>query len=324
MAAPEIPSFKLNNGSTIPSVGMGCYMGGGAFTEKQVYDMCQKAIKTGYRHFDTATGYGNEQQVGNAIRDSGIPRSEFYITTKLANGDHHRVREAFDESFKRLNTEYIDLYLLHWPQASMGDVDFSQINAPNMALPPDEHPTFVETWKEIEKLLETGKVRSIGVSNFSIKTLEELLPQCSIVPATNQVELHPCLPQDDLKAYCEAKGILLTAYSPLGRSKTFFAEQPLIRDLAEKYETTPAQIILSWGVQRGTVVVPKSENESRMLANITLVKLSEEDMREIGALHSKPGMHKSLVEFHADDGSVYGWKYEWLGWNMTKGGIVPQ
>ncbi|KAJ7125044.1 Aldo/keto reductase [Mycena epipterygia] len=325
-AAAGIPTFTLNNGTTIPSVGMGCYMGSRAFTGQQVYDMCQKAIKAGYRHFDTATGYGNEQQVGDAIRDSGIPRNEFYITTKLANGDHHRVREAFEESFRLLNIEYIDLYLLHWPQASMGDVDFSQINAPNMALAPDEHPTFVETWTEIEKLVleMPGKVKSIGVSNFSIKTLEELLAQCSVVPATNQVELHPCLPQDDLKAYCEAKGILLTAYSPLGRSKTFFAEQPVISGLAEKYKTTAPQIILSWGVQRGTVVVPKSENESRMLANITLVELSQEDMHEIGALHSKPGMHKSLVEFHADDGSVYGWKYSWLGWNMTKGGIVPQ
>ncbi|KAJ7350393.1 NADP-dependent oxidoreductase domain-containing protein [Mycena albidolilacea] len=336
MSAAEIPLFKLKDGSTIPSVGMGCYMGGGAFTEKQVHDMCRKAIKAGYRHFDTATGYGNEQQVGDAIRDSGIPRSEFYITTKLANGDHHRVCEAFEESFTRLNVQYIDLFLLHWPQASTGDIDFSQINAPNMALPPDEHPTFVETWKEIEKLLET--VRSIGVSNFSIKTLEELLSQCSIVPATNQVELHPCLPQDDLKAYCDSKGILLTAYSlaclayldsgvtflQLGRSKTFFAEQPFFRDLAVQYKVTPAQIILSWGVQRGTVVVPKSENENRMLANITLVKLSEEDMHKIGTFHLKPGMHKSLVEFHADDCSVYGWKYEWLGWNMTKGGVVPQ
>ncbi|KAF8178541.1 aldo/keto reductase [Mycena galopus ATCC 62051] len=286
--------------------------------------MCQKAIKAGYRHFDTATGYGNEQQVGDAIRESGIPRSEFYIATKLANGDHHRVREAFEESFQRLNIEYIDLYVLHWPQASVGDIDFSQVNAPNMALPPDEHPTFVETWKEIEKLLDTGKVRSIGVSNFSIKTFEELLPQCTVVPTTNQVELHPCLPQDDLKAYCESKGILLVAYSPLGRSKTFFAEQDLICNLADKYKTTPSQIILSWGVQRGTVVIPKSENEGRMLANITLVKLSDEDMHEIGAFHSKPGMHKSLVPFHSDDGGVFGWKYEWLGWNMTKGGVVPQ
>ncbi|KAJ6495691.1 NADP-dependent oxidoreductase domain-containing protein [Mycena vitilis] len=316
MGAAEIQSFKLNDGSTIPSVGMGCYMGLAGFSEKQVYEMCQKAIR--------ATGYGNEQQVGDAIRDSGIPRNEFYITTKLANGDHHRVHEAFEESFDRLNTGYIDLYLLHWPQASSGVVDFSQVNAPNMALSPDEHPTFVETWKEMEKLLGTGKVKSIGVSNFSVKTLTTLLSQCSVVPATNQVELHPCLPQDDLKAYCEKNGVLLTAYSPLGRSKTFFAEQPVISALAKKYETSAAQIILSWGVERGAAVIPKSENESRMLANITLVRLSEEDMKEIGALHTKPGMHRSLVQFHADDGSVFGWKYEWLGWNMTKGGIVPR
>ncbi|KAJ7782781.1 NADP-dependent oxidoreductase domain-containing protein [Mycena metata] len=343
MSAAEIPSYKLNDwhihsfgrngvslvinkpcGSLMSSPDR-CYMNSSTFTEKQVYDMCQKAIKVGYRHFDTATGYGNEQQVGKAIRDSGIPRNEFYITYEIGltvdrNGDHHRVREAFEESFNRLNTEYIDLYLL--PLAA--SVHGSQINAPNMALTPEESPTFVETWKEIEKLLDTGKVKSIGVSNFSIKTLEELLAQCSVTPANNQVELHPCLPQDDLKTYCQAKGILLTAYSPLGRSKSFFAEQPLISALAEKYNTTAAQIILSWGVQRGTVVVPKSEDEGRMLANITLVKLSPEDMQEVGALHLKPGMHKSLVPFHSEDGGVFGWKYSWLGWNMTTGGIVPQ
>ncbi|KAK7057506.1 Aldo-keto reductase [Favolaschia claudopus] len=324
MNATEIPSFALNNGSKIPSVGMGCYMGGGDFTDKQVYDMCQKAIKAGYRHFDTATGYGNEQQVGNAIRDSGLPRSDFYVTTKLANGDHHRVHDAFEESFGKLDLEYIDLYLLHWPQASAGDVDFSQINATNMALPPDEHPTFVETYKEMEKLLNTERVRAIGVSNFSIKTLDELLSQCTVIPVVNQVELHPCYPQEDLQAYCEAKSILLTAYSPLGRSKTFFPDQSLFRHLAEKYNVTAAQIVLSWGVQRGTAVIPKSEDETRMLANISLVKLSVEDMQEISAFHVLPGMHRSLVEFHADDGSVYGWTYEWLGWNMSKGGIVVQ
>ncbi|KAF7298031.1 Methyltransf-2 domain-containing protein [Mycena chlorophos] len=219
MAAAEIPAFQLNTGVSIPSVGLGCFMGSRNFSDKQVYDMVSKAIKAGYRHFDTATGYGNELQVGAAIRDSGVARSEFYITTKLANGDHHRVREAFEESLTRLDLGWIDLYLLHWPQASSGKVDFTDINAPNMALPPDASPTFVETYQEIEKLVETGRVKSIGVSNFSIKTLDELLPQCKIVPATNQVELHPCLPQDDLKSYCGAKGILLSAYSPLVNRK---------------------------------------------------------------------------------------------------------
>ncbi|KAF7315200.1 Aldo-keto reductase [Mycena indigotica] len=338
MTSGQLHAFKLNNGTEIPSVGLGCYMGSNDFTEKQVYSMVQKAIQAGYRHFDTATGYGNEKQVGEAIRDSGIARSEFYVTTKLANGDHHRVQEAFEESFERLNLEWIDLYLLHWPQASTGDVDFSQINAPKMALPPDAHPTFVETYKEMEKLMATGerkkkllflcgdreqgRVKSIGVSNFSIKTLEELLPHCSVVPATNQVELHPCLPQDDLKSYCEAKGILLSAYSPLGRSQTFFAEQPLIAGLADKYHVTWAQIILSWAVQRGTVVLPKSENEGRMIANITLLQLSDQDMHALNTLHRQPGMHRSLVPFHADYGGVFGWTYEWLGWKMAKGGYV--
>nr|GAT57885.1 aldo-keto reductase [Mycena chlorophos] len=323
MAAAEIPVFQLNTGANIPSVGLGCFMGSRNFSDKQVYDMVSKAIKAGYRHFDTATGYGNELQVGAAIRDSGVPRSEFYITTKLANGDHHRVREAFEESLTRLDLEWIDLYLLHWPQASSGKVDFSDINARNMALPPDASPTFVETYQKIEKLVETGRVKSIGVSNFSIKTLDELLPQCKIIPATNQVELHPCLPQDDLKSYCDAKGILLSAYSPLGRSQTFFGEQPLIARLAEKYSGTWAQVVLSWGVQRGTVVLPKTENEARMVANITLLQLSEEDLEALNKLHLEPGMHRSLVPFHADYGGVFGWTYEQLGWKMIKDGFVP-
>ncbi|KAJ7729521.1 aldo/keto reductase [Mycena maculata] len=351
MKVANIPSFTIQNGNivlgtadispgratyAIPSVGLGCYMDSNTFTEKDVYDMCTTAIEVGYRHFDTATGYGNEKQVGDAIRDAielsqaqpevaggpcKLSRKDFYITTKLANGDHHRVHDAFQESLDLLNCEYIDLYLLHWPQASTGVVDFSDINAKDMALPPDAHPTFVETWQEMEKLLATSKVKLIGVSNFSVKNLETLLGKCSIVPAMNQVELHPCLPQYDLQKYCEDKGILLTAYSPLGRSTAFFTE-PLICNLAKEYQTTAAQIVLSWGVRRGTVVVPKSQSKERMEFNITLVDLSAEDMNKIGALHSQPGMHRSLVKFHADDGSVFGWKYEWLGWDMSKGGFV--
>jgi len=318
----QIPSFKLNDGTFMPSVGMGCFMGRGVVGGQRVYDMCAKALKNGYRHFDTAAGYGNEKQVGEAIRDSGVPRSEIYLTTKLANGDHHRVREAFEESLTALDCEYVDLYLLHWPQASRGSA--SQGNAAaTETLRPDQSPTFVETWKEIEKLMDTGKVRSIGVSNFSIKTLEQLLPHCSIIPVTNQVELHPCLPQEDLKTYCEAKGILLSAYSPLGRSKTFFLEEPTIKGIADELNVSPMQVILTWGVQRGTAVLPKSEDEGRMLANITLVTLTPEDMDIINKIHLQPGMHKSLLAYHSEDGSVFGWSYEDLGWNMVYPGVVP-
>ncbi|KAF7375875.1 aldo/keto reductase [Mycena sanguinolenta] len=218
----NIPSFTLNDGTKIPSIGMGCWMGVSGGGER-VYDMCLAALQCGYRHFDTASGYANEEYVGRAIRDSGIPREEIYLTTKLGNVDHHRVKEAFEESLQKLDVAYVDLYLLHWPQGFIN----------GKVLSPEEHPTFIETWKEMEKLLETGKVKSIGVSNFSIKTLEQLLPHCSIIPATNQVELHPCLPQTKLKAFCEDRGILLTAYSPLGRSTTFM-EDTTIKDIAER------------------------------------------------------------------------------------------
>ncbi|KAJ7188731.1 Aldo/keto reductase [Mycena filopes] len=308
-----IPSFTLNNGTKIPALGMGCWMGGPGGGER-VYQMCSEALKCGYRHFDTANGYANEEEVGRAIRDSGIPRSEIYLTTKLGNGDHHRVAEAFEESLEKLGVPYVDLYLLHWPQASVD----------GKLMAPEDHPTYTETWEEMEKLMQTGKVKTLGVSNFSIKTLEHLLPQCEIIPATNQVEMHPCLPQADLKAYCEAKNILLTAYSPLGRSK-FLIEDATIKGLAEKHNTSPAQILLSWAVQRGTIAVPKSEHKERMLANITPVSLSAEDMVVVDGFHKQPNMHKSLLVYHSKEepASVFGWTYEQLGWNMVLGGVVP-
>ncbi|EPQ53934.1 aado/keto reductase [Gloeophyllum trabeum ATCC 11539] len=317
--ASDIPVFTLNDGTKIPSIGMGCWMGepGGG---ERVYQMCINALKCGYRHFDTAFGYGNEEWVGRAIRESGVPREEIYLTTKLPNHHHHKVRESFEESFAALDCGYVDLYLMHWPQA---------VGEDGKTVPPDEHPTPVDTYKEMEKLLETGKVKSIGVSNFSIKTLSELLPHVSIVPATNQVELHPCLPQNELKAFCESKGILLTAYSPLGRplakgSPPIFFQDETILSVAKKNNATPAQIVVSWGVQRGTIVVPKSENVERMKANITLVKLSDEDMNAINNLHKKPGMHKSLLAYHnIDPGNVFGWTYADMGWdNMKPGGII--
>ncbi|KAJ6497754.1 aldo/keto reductase [Mycena sanguinolenta] len=315
----DIPSFTLNDGTKIPSVGMGCWMGvpGGG---ERAYDMCLTALKCGYRHFDTASGYANEEYVGRAIRDSGIPREEIYLTTKLGNVAHHRVQQAFEESLQKLGVSYIDLYLLHWPQVC---VRKQIIVATGKVLSPEEHPTFIETWKEMEKLLETGKVKSIGVSNFSIKTLEQLLPHCSIVPATNQVELHPCLPQTELKTFCEDRGILLTAYSPLGRSTTFM-ENMTIKDVAERNNVSPAQVVISWAVQWGTIAIPKSEDKGRMLANITLIPLSEADMAIIDKLHQMPSMHKSLLVFdNKADGTVFGWTYEQLGWKMVVGGGVP-
>lgn len=265
----------------------------------------------------TCSSLGNEEQVGRAIKDSGVPRKEFFVTTKLPNHRHDKVREAFESSLAALGMDYIDLYLVHWPQAAT-------MQHREGILQPGEKPTFTETWKEMEKLLGTGKVRAIGVSNFSIKTLTTLLPDCSVIPAVNQVELHPCLPQEDLKAFCDSKGITVTAYSPLGQFQTVLHSDPTIRSIAAKHGLEAnAQIVLSWAVQRGIAVIPRSENIDRMKANISLVHLSEEQMKIIDGVHEQPDMHKSLVSNHnVENGTVLGWTYEQLGWKMKIGGIA--
>ncbi|CAL1711153.1 unnamed protein product [Somion occarium] len=309
--AAKIPHFTLNNGVKVPSVGMGCWMGqpgGGEIVE----EMCKNALKVGYRHFDTAFGYGNEEHVGKAIRESKIPREEIFVTTKLTNKHHHCVKEGLEMSLRNLGLDYIDLYLMHWPQAEIDD----------RVLDPDEHPTFIDTWKDMEKLLESGKVRAIGVSNFSIKLLDKLLPQCTVVPATNQVQLHPCLPQSELKIYCEDHGIILTAYSPFGQYNPLFFTDSDFLHIASRHEATPAQIAISWAVQRGTIVIPKSSNFERMKQNISLVTLTEEEMETINLLHKKPGMHRSLLTHYAAEGRIFGWTYEQLGWPLGHDGRV--
>ncbi|KAI0789020.1 Aldo/keto reductase [Irpex lacteus] len=320
MAAP-VPEFTLNNGRKIPSVGMGCWIdiNGGLDT---VETMCLNAIKNGYRHIDTAKGYGNEQLVGKAIRESGVPRSEIFLTTKLWSSDHGRVREAFEESFAKLDVEYIDLYLMHWPQAVIAD-EVGMHSGRTLAI--DESPTFVETWKEMEKLLETGKVKSIGVSNFSIKNLEILLPHVKVIPAVNQVELHPFLPSFELQKYCEEKGILLVGYSPLGMGHPAFFEDPDYAKIVEAHKANPAQIVISWLVQRGIPTIPKSANVERQKANITLVTLTPEEIATINAIHKKPGQHRTLVfPPIAPEGVVIGWTYEQLGWPFDKAGVVRE
>lgn len=186
------------------------------------------------------------------------------LTTRSNNTDHHRVAEAFETSLKALDIEYIDLYLIHWPQAVVD----------GKTRHPSEHPTIHDTWADMVKLQETGKVRALGVSNFGIPLLEALLAKTSVVPAVNQVELHPIFPSVALRKYSTKHGILLTAYSPIGQPAAGTVS-PLLTDedvvrIAEKHGATPAQVALSWGVQNGIVVVPKSENEERMKTNITV------------------------------------------------------
>jgi len=212
---------------------------------------------------------------------------------------------------------------MHWPQATpaSGAKPFQ----------PEESPTIVETWKEMEKLLQSGKVRSIGVSNFSIKLLRQVIDQCNIVPAVNQVEMHPCLPRADLKSFCDEKKIILTAYSPLGKpsdtatSETLpsLLENDIIADIASKLGVTPSQVLLSWNAQRGSCVIPKSEREARLKANLTLVKIAEGDIRLIDNMHTYPSMHRSLLPLHHWNGrGIFGWTYEQLGWDMVAEGFA--
>ncbi|KAH9847884.1 Aldo/keto reductase [Lenzites betulinus] len=305
--------FQLNNGLSMPAIGIGCWMGtpgeGGHIT-----DMVKTALDLGYRHIDTAANYGDECSVGKALKESSVPRAAIFLTTKLDQKDHGRVEGALNTSLEKLGVSYVDLFLMHWPMA---------FDDEGKTLQPDETPTIVETWLQMEKLLSSGKAKAIGVSNFSIKTLSTLLAHTTAVPAVNQVELHPCLPQHDLLAFCVERGILLTAYSPLGKHK--FAEDPDIAAIASAHgaTTTPAQVLLSWGVQRGTAVIPKTLHPARLEENMKLVQLSAAEMDVLDRLHSKEGMHRSVCGFHsaALGGSCFGWTYEQLGWDMTVGGV---
>ncbi|THH05084.1 hypothetical protein EW145_g5052 [Phellinidium pouzarii] len=322
MAAANVPSFQLNNGTSMPSVGLGCWMGTPSEGGEDVYCMVQAALKHGYRHIDTAFAYGNEKIIGKAIRESGVPREEIFVTTKLSQSYHEDVLNAFNESLKNFDIGYIDLYLMHWPQAFKRVKDINTVTV--TVVQPEEHPTIIDTWLDMEKLLETGKLKSIGVSNFSIKTLEQLLAKATVTPVTNQVELHPCLPQNDLKEYCEGKGILLTAYSPIGNpdpEHMTLLQEPVVVEIAEKTKSSTGQVLISWAVQRGTAVIPKSAKEARIQQNIALVTLSEADMKALNEIHLKPGMHRSLARFHGR-GKVFGWTYEQLGWSLDNDGAV--
>ncbi|EJF64600.1 Aldo/keto reductase [Dichomitus squalens LYAD-421 SS1] len=319
MASSNMKCFQLNTGAFMPAVGLGCFMGPTQIGESEhVTAMVKLALDLGYRHFDTVNSTCNESSVGDALRGTTVPRSELFLTTKLDQKDHGRVREALHASLTKLGVDYVDLYLMHWPMA----YDESGTSSHSgKTLQPDEKPTFVETWKDLEASLAEGTAKAIGVSNFSVKTLTELLNHTDIVPAVNQVELHPSLPQNELLAFCRERGILLTAYSPVGKFK--FADDPEITAIADAHHASSAQLLLSWGVQRGTAVIPKTVHATRMRENLQLFNLTQADMEALDAFHKKPGMHRSVCGFHSAElgGSCWGWTYEQLGWQMTVGGV---
>lgn len=251
----------LANGVVKPLVGLGVYK---ADDGAEVEQAIRMALEAGYRSIDTAAIYENEAGVGKAIRDSKIPREEIFVTTKVWNTEqgYESTLQAFDTSLQKLGLDYIDLYLVHWPVPGK----------------------YKETWRALETLYKKGLVRSIGVSNFHIHHLEDLLSVCEVKPMLNQIEMHPFLIQEELRQYCEQHGIYVEAWRPLMRGNL---EVPLVQEMAERYQKTPAQIVLRWDLQHKVLVIPKSVRKERIIENAGLFdfELTDEDMTMLDGLN---------------------------------------
>lgn len=258
------PKVKLNNGQLIPQVGLGVYKLDGASAEP----LLLSAFEAGYRRIDTAAFYGNEPEVGSAVRNSGLDREEIFVTTKVWKDDHgyDRAIEAIDESLGRLNIDYIDMLLIHWPSPRLDK--------------------YVETWDAFQKVQETGKVRGIGVSNFQPAHLEKLLATGGTVPALNQVELHPGLQQTQVREFDSVRGIATEAWSPLARGR--FNDSPVIESICTKHNRSATQVIVRWHLQLGNLVIPKTATASRLQGNISVFdfELDDTDMAAIATLDS--------------------------------------
>jgi 2,5-diketo-D-gluconate reductase A len=261
----SIPNITLNNGQAIPQFGFGVFQ----IKPKDTAAAVSTALEAGYRHIDTAEMYGNEAEVGEAIADSGLDRGEVFVTSKLGNDAHEpdAAREAFDATLKSLGVDYVDLFLIHWP------------------LPMRYGGDFVSTWQALEEFYREGRARSIGVSNFQPQHLRRLHGETDIIPAVNQIEAHPYLTQDDVRAFCAEHQIAVEAWSPLGKGAVL--DDPVVGRIAERTGKTPAQVVLRWHIQRGDVVFPKSVTPDRIRENIDIFdfELSGADVNDITLLN---------------------------------------
>ena len=259
-----VPNITLNDGNTIPQLGFGVFQ----IEPRGTAEAVSEALEIGYRHIDTAEMYGNEKEVGEAVRDSGLDRSDIFVTSKLNNSFHEPddARKAFDTTLSDLGFDYVDLFLIHWPLPTLYDGDY------------------VSTWKVLEEFKGDGRARSIGVSNFHVEHLERLAAETDTAPAVNQIEVHPYFTNEDVRAYGQEHGIVTEAWSPIAQGGVL--EDETITRIAEKVGKTPAQVVLRWHIQRGDIVFPKSVTPSRMQENFELFdfELDGGDVEEISAL----------------------------------------
>jgi 2,5-diketo-D-gluconate reductase A len=266
----NVPVITLNDGNRIPQLGFGVFKVAPEDTAAAVRD----AVEVGYRHIDTAQMYGNEEGVGGGIRAAGLDRGQVFITSKLNNAVHRPddARRAFDDTLSALGTDYVDLFLIHWPLPTLYDGDF------------------VSTWKTLEEFKADGRARSIGVSNFGIHHLQELARECTVTPAVNQIEVHPYFTNDDVRAYGTEHDIVTEGWSPIARGKVL--GDPVVIRIAKAYGVHPAQVVLRWHIQRGDIVFPKSSQPQRMKENFEIFDfdLGDEEIEALTALDKgEPG-----------------------------------
>lgn len=262
-------TYTLHNGVTMPCVGFGTWQ---LAEGDDAYNAVRGAIEYGYRHIDTAAAYQNEVSVGKAVRECGVDRGELFVTTKLWNSDHgyDATLRAFDQSITKLGLEYVDLYLIHWPVPVGHKHDYKELNS--------------GSWKAFEELYRAGRIKAIGVSNFLIHHLNELMEACEIKPMVNQIELHPEYTQEELALFCKNNNILIEAWSPLMQGRIF--KLPLLRELSEKYGKSVSQVALRWYIQKGVVPLPKASGAEHIKQNGDLFgfSLSDEDIARIDGL----------------------------------------
>ncbi|WWC89817.1 uncharacterized protein L201_004743 [Kwoniella dendrophila CBS 6074] len=276
-------TLKLNNGVVVPQVGYGTWQAAPGEVEKAV----EEAIKVGYRHIDCALVYQNQDEVATGIKQSGVSREDLFLVSKLWNNSHKPsdVEADLDLTLRQLNTKYLDVYLIHWPVAFKSGKDLFPKDSQGKILLDDSNTSIVDTWKELIRISkETTKVKAIGVSNFTVSQLQKIIDATGVIPSMNQIECHPSLIQPELFQFCKEKGIVITAYSPLGNNitgKPRVIDHPEIKKIAEKLGKSPAQVLIAWVTKQGFVVIPKSVTPERIKSNFEDFELSDTDFEEI-------------------------------------------